>query len=151
MAAKNARGLLVIACFKLLNAALSILATAAIVHFFHKNVAAHAESWLDFFRVDTDNKLVGALLWRLTLIHTHELYLLAALSTFYAALFGVEGVGLLLKQRWAEYLTLVATGLFIPLEIYELWKQPSVAKAVVLGVNAAIVGYLAVVIRRRAR
>ena len=148
MAAKSARGLQVIAWFKLAYAALSIVATVAIVHLFHKNVVAHAESWLDFFRVDSDHRWVGALLWRLKLVHTRELHLLAAMSGFYAALFAVEGVGLAMKQRWAEYLTLVATGLFIPLELYELCKEPSVAKGVLLVINAAVVAYIAVVIRR---
>jgi uncharacterized membrane protein (DUF2068 family) len=151
MAAKSARWLLVIACFKLLYGALSVLATVAIVHLFHKNVVAHAESWLDFFQIDTDNQYVGALLWRLKLIHTHELHLLAGVSAFYSALFLTEGVGLAMKQRWAEYLALVATGLFVPVEIYELCKEPSIAKGVLLVINIAVVAYLTVVIRWNTR
>lgn len=149
MAAKNHRGLYAIAVFKLLNAAVLVIATFGIVHLFHKNVAAHAESWLDFWRIDSDNQFVGACLWRLRLIHTHELKQLAALSVFYAGLFTVEGVGLAMKQRWAEYLTLVATGLFIPLEIYELCKEPSIAKVVLLLINVAVVGYIALLLRRK--
>lgn len=151
MPAKSRRGLLVIAAFKLLNAALLVLATFGIVHLFHKNVAHHTESWLDFFRIDTDNELVGAVLWRLRVVHTHQLKELAALSAFYAALFLTEGVGLALKQRWAEYLTLVATGLFIPVELYELWKQPGAAKAILLVINLCVLAYLAWVVRENNR
>ena len=142
---------MIIAAFKLLNAALLVAVTFGIVHLFHKNVVHHAESWLDFLRVDADNELVGAVLWRLRLVHTHELKQLAALSSFYAALFVTEGVGLAMKQRWAEYLTLVATGLFIPVEIYELCKDPAAAKGILLLINAAVLAYLAWVIRDKDR
>ncbi len=38
----------------------------------------------------------------------------------YAALEGMEAVGLWLVKRWAEYLTFVATTILLPLEVYEL-------------------------------
>jgi uncharacterized membrane protein (DUF2068 family) len=142
-------GLFVIAGFKLLNGVLLIFATIAIVHLFHKNVPAHAESWLDFFRIDSDNEYVSAALWRLRLVHTHELKELALLSSFYAALFLTEGVGLAMQQRWAEYLVIVVTGLFIPLEIYELSKHPSAVRVALLVINAAVVIYVTILVRRK--
>jgi uncharacterized membrane protein (DUF2068 family) len=60
----------------------------------------------------------------------------------YAALEGVEAVGLWWQKRWAEYLTLVATALFIPLEVYEIVHKGSPLKVIALIVNVAIVVYL---------
>jgi len=60
----------------------------------------------------------------------------------YATVFLVEGVGLLLRQRWAEWLTVVVTGSFIPIEIYELVKEVSAGKVVALVLNIAILIYL---------
>jgi uncharacterized membrane protein (DUF2068 family) len=60
----------------------------------------------------------------------------------YAALEGVEAVGLWLQKRWAEYLTLIATALFIPLEVYEVVHKGSPLKVIALIVNVAIVAYL---------
>jgi uncharacterized membrane protein (DUF2068 family) len=60
----------------------------------------------------------------------------------YATVFVVEGVGLLLKQRWAEWLTVVVTGSFIPIEIYELVKEASAGKVIALVLNVAILVYL---------
>src|SRR5436190_22283570 len=45
---------------------------------------------------------------------------LAAGALGYGVLELVEGVGLFLRRRWAEWLTVVATSLLVPLEIYEL-------------------------------
>jgi uncharacterized membrane protein (DUF2068 family) len=61
----------------------------------------------------------------------------------------VEGVGLWLDQLWAEYLTVIATSVLIPFEIYELVRKPSMLKATGIAVNAAIVAYLAYALQRR--
>jgi uncharacterized membrane protein (DUF2068 family) len=60
----------------------------------------------------------------------------------YAALEATEMVGLWFAQRWAEYLTLLSTSVFLPLEVYELTTKVSILKIVVLIINAAIVVYL---------
>ncbi|HEY8642773.1 MAG TPA: DUF2127 domain-containing protein [Candidatus Dormibacteraeota bacterium] len=61
----------------------------------------------------------------------------------YALLEGTEGIGLAMRRRWAEYLTVVATGLLIPYEVYELFHHPTLFKAGALLLNVAVVGYLA--------
>lgn len=60
----------------------------------------------------------------------------------YAALEAAEMVGLWLAQRWAEYLTFVATSALVPFEVYELTKAVSVLKVLTLVINVLIVGYL---------
>jgi uncharacterized membrane protein (DUF2068 family) len=60
----------------------------------------------------------------------------------FAALEAVEMVGLWFAKRWAEYLTFVATALFLPLEGYELSSGVSTLKLVTLIINLAIALYL---------
>ncbi len=60
----------------------------------------------------------------------------------YALLEGVEAVGLWFQKRWAEYLTLIATALFLPLEVYELAHKLSPFKVIALILNTAVVIYL---------
>ena len=54
----------------------------------------------------------------------------------------VEAIGLWLGQRWAEYLTFVATVVFVPYEIYELTKSVTALKVLTLVINLAIAVYL---------
>jgi uncharacterized membrane protein (DUF2068 family) len=68
--------------------------------------------------------------------------LLGAGTFFYAVLEGAEGIGLLLRRRWAEYLTVVATGLLMPLEVYEIAQKPNAVRVAVLVVNFGILVYL---------
>jgi len=72
---------------------------------------------------------------------TH-LVVLALIFLAYACLEAVEGVGLWRNRRWAEYLTLVATSLLIPYEIYELILRVSILKVVAFVLNVLVVAYL---------
>ncbi len=54
----------------------------------------------------------------------------------------IEAVGLWLIKRWAEYLTFIATAIFLPLEIYEIIHRRSGLKIVGFLVNLAVVIYL---------
>ena len=78
-------------------------------------------------------------LFKYTPTHLYELGIVLAV---YAALEATEMVGLWLAKRWAEYLTLVATTLFIPLEVYEIVQGISAFKVITLVINVAIVVYL---------
>lgn len=62
----------------------------------------------------------------------------------YGLLEAVEGVGLWLAKRWAEYLTVIATAGFLPLEVYELLKTVTVTKIVAFVINVLVVVYLIV-------
>jgi len=81
-------------------------------------------------------------LQRLFAVSLSNLYLVAAAAAAYAALEGTEAVGLWLARRWAEYLTLIATVVFVPYEIYELTKGISWLKLLTLAINLLIVIYL---------
>lgn len=71
-----------------------------------------------------------------------ELTLVAVGLLVYGLVEGVEGVGLWLGRRWAEYLTVIATAVFIPYEIYELTKTVTATKLVAFAINVAAVAYL---------
>jgi uncharacterized membrane protein (DUF2068 family) len=82
-----------------------------------------------------------------TVLHALELrsstlYLLAAAVSAYAVLEGVEAIGLWWQKRWAEYLTFVATCVFLPYEVWELTKSVSPLKVVALVLNIVIAVYL---------
>jgi uncharacterized membrane protein (DUF2068 family) len=61
----------------------------------------------------------------------------------YALVEGTEGVGLAMRRRWAEYLIVVATGLLIPYEVWEVIHKVTIFRVGGLLLNVAIVVYLA--------
>ncbi|MYS22555.1 Uncharacterized membrane protein, DUF2068 family [Streptomyces sp. DvalAA-14] len=60
----------------------------------------------------------------------------------YALIEIVEGFGLWWAKRWAEYLTVVATAAFLPIEIYELTEKVGWFKIATLALNVLAVLYI---------
>jgi uncharacterized membrane protein (DUF2068 family) len=81
-------------------------------------------------------------LQRIWAIEPEKAQLLAVASFAYAAVFLVEGVGLTLRKRWAEWLTVAVTASFIPIEIYELADHFGGGKLIAIALNVAILAYL---------
>ncbi|MFN2582646.1 MAG: DUF2127 domain-containing protein [Candidatus Dormibacteria bacterium] len=88
------------------------------------------------------HRLISYLFARLNTLGTGGETALAGAGLCYGVLEAVEGVGLMLRRRWAEYLVLLATSAFIPLEIDELVRHPTIWKALAFIINVAIVVYL---------
>ena len=70
------------------------------------------------------------------------LALITVMLSAYAVLQVVEGVGLWLLKRWGEYFAVVATSVFLPLEIYDLSKGITMTRVVTFTINVAAVIYL---------
>ena len=101
--------------------------------------------------LDPTRGWVHHLVNRLHRLGTGEVTLFGLGALGYGALELVEGVGLWRRQRWAEWLTVLATSLLIPLELYELVHKPSTLKALGLLVNVVIVAYLVRVVGKHER
>jgi uncharacterized membrane protein (DUF2068 family) len=136
------RALLAIAVFKFIKGGALLGLACGAINLFHKDVAAEVEHWVDQLRIDPHNRYIATLLNKLELIHTRQLKELSTVGAGYAALFLTEGTGLLFRKRWAEWLTIIATSSFMPLEVYELVKGFTPLRLLVLLVNAAVVLFL---------
>jgi uncharacterized membrane protein (DUF2068 family) len=101
--------------------------------------------------LDPRRPFIRHLIARLGALRRHEVRVFGVGALAYGALELVEGAGPWLRRRWAEWLTVVATSLLVPVEAYELVRRPSVLKGVGIAVNILIVAYLIRAVRRRAR
>lgn len=73
----------------------------------------------------------------------HNTLVLAAIAVLaYGLLNLTEAVGLWMMKRWGEYVAVVATSAFIPLEIHELIAKQTFIRVSALIVNTAAVIYL---------
>ena len=69
-------------------------------------------------------------------------HVLLALAIVYAFIEWAEAIGLWKERRWAEYLTVIATAGFLPLEIHELLDRVTVVRVVALVINVALIIWL---------
>jgi uncharacterized membrane protein (DUF2068 family) len=98
-------------------------------------------------RLDPDDRIIHSAIARVSGLDQKHLEGIGAGLFLYGLLFMTEGVGLLLEQRWAEYLVIVTTSLLIPLEVFEVYQKASWLRIAVLLINVLIVAYLIRTIR----
>ena len=136
-----------IALFKLLKGVLLIAVGVAALKLLHADIASLVESWVAVLGLDQNSRFVGRALSTAAALTPNRVRDLIVGSFLYGGLFLTEGTGLWLLKRWAMWFTVIITGSFLPLEIYELTGHPGAGKIGLLAVNLGLVGYLILRIR----
>jgi uncharacterized membrane protein (DUF2068 family) len=139
---------MLIAAFKLLKGFALLAVAIGALRLLHRDLAGIVDHWVNAFRVDPHNRYIHWLLAKLPMVDDRKLKELSVGTFIYSAVFLTEGIGLALHKRWAEYFTIITTSSFLPLEVYELIHHATIAKAVALAINIAVVIYLVRELRR---
>ncbi len=139
---------MLVAAYKLVKGLALLALGIGALRLLHKDLAAEAARWIDLLRIDPQNHYIQRLLARIAKVDARKLKELSIGTFLYSGVFLTEGVGLALRKRWAEYLTILTTASLLPLEIYEIAERFNVAKIVILLVNIAVVVYLVNEVRR---
>lgn len=137
-----------IAIFKFLKMILFIAAALGAFGLMQPTIADRAREWGTNLVFTTGHHFVRNGIMLLTGLSRQKIAALGLVALFYAGLFGTEGVGLWREKRWAEYLTITATGSLIPFEIYEIIHSPTAIKFATFVVNVFVVVYLVYRLRR---
>jgi uncharacterized membrane protein (DUF2068 family) len=141
-----------IAVERVLRGLFVLLAAYAVWRFSNSRAAVHRLFDQDLtvfrpvarhFHYDLDHSPVVDTIRRVFQYRHSTLTIAAVVLLVYALLELVEGVGLWMLRRWAEYLAVVATAAFLPLEIYELTEKVSGLRVATFVINVLVVVYLA--------
>lgn len=131
-----------IGAYKLLKAALAIVGGLIVLRLTHRDLPEVASHWMERLRIDPDGTIGKFISQRVLLIHARSLSFLAAWLFGYAVVGTIEGVGLIMRKTWAEWLTVVTTAALIPVEIWEFAKRFTWVRMTILLLNIAVVIYL---------
>ena len=114
------KGLFLIAIFEVVKAGLFLMAAAGVFHLINRDTQVELTKLLHAFRISGDSHFVKSMLPKAAdFIDPHK-RVFGGLLLLYAALHATEGLGLLLRARWAEYFTIAMTAIPIPYELYLL-------------------------------
>jgi len=142
MARNSDRVVALIGVFKLIKATLLIALGIAGLVSAPSELAHHVRHALAWMGLSPGHHTLSHLLGKLGSFDDGVAREFAVASLCYAAVFLVEGIGLLKKRRWAEWLTVGVTASFIPIEIYEAVRRFGAGKIAALILNLAILIYL---------
>lgn len=142
------RFLQLIAVFKFLKALLFVAAALGAFGLLQPALSNRAREWASALAFGSGQHIVRSLVTHLLDLSRSRIAALGVVALFYAALFLTEGVGLWRERRWAEYLTVIATGSLIPLEVYEIAHRFTLLHVGTFILNVVVVVYLIVRLRR---
>ena len=121
---------------------LALFLSAGLLSLIHRDLQAFVIQLADALNLNTDNRFLKLILTQLMDVKVSTLVGVSVAGFLYSILNFVEAVGLALRYRWAEYLTVIATALFIPFEVYQLSAHLTVFRVTALVINVLIVVFL---------
>ncbi|MGA2569369.1 MAG: DUF2127 domain-containing protein [Terracidiphilus sp.] len=148
---RHNRLLVLIALYKFLHALVYIAIGVGALHLLHKDVADQIDLLARHFRFDPESRLVNFLLDKASLLNDPVLRRIGFVAYSYAAITMAEAIGLYLEQAWAEYLTLVITGSFLPWELFEVFRRITWFRVSLFTINLLVFAYLLRIVLERAR
>lgn len=140
-----------IAVYKLLKVLLLLGAAYGELRLQDASLLAKMVTWVEARPSGLEHDVVTWVLQWMSGLSESKIHALRFVTFTYAAVFAVEGIGLWMRKRWAEWLTVIVTASLIPLEIWEFLHRPTLGKAAVVVANAVIVAYLVWHVRGKGR
>jgi uncharacterized membrane protein (DUF2068 family) len=134
----------IIAIDKFVKGACLIVIGTFILHMIRddKNLHDTLHDFVNDLRIDPNNKYIHNLLEKTLGVSERTLRLFYTGTLIYAALYLIEGLGLFFDKAWAEWMTIIATALFLPLEIVEICRDVTLFRVIVFILNVLMVIYL---------
>jgi len=112
-----------------------------------RNMVSLIRQWVAELDVNPERRLIPRILTTLLRpvgqFSTRTVLLIGIGALLFGALELTEAVGLARRRRWAEYLTVIAGCIGIPLEVEEVLRRQTPVRVSILLINVAIVIYLA--------
>jgi len=144
--AQEARYLRWIAILNLIKGILLCLLAIGLLGFLHKDLEVIVRTWVSFLGFNMEGRHIVRFLAHVDRVTDKQLAEWSGITFALAGVFIAEGTGLLLRQKWAQYLTITFTSSFIPIEIYETHRHFGWMRLTVLFVNVVIVAFLAILL-----
>lgn len=131
-----------IGAYKLFKAVLAVIGGLMVLRLMHRSLPELAVRWMERLHIDPNSHAGHVLLRSAVEFKPRRLGWVAGILFIYVPLFAVEGIGLLRRKLWAEWLTVVSTAILVPPEIYEITRRVTWVRIVLLIVNVVVVLYL---------
>ncbi len=142
-------GLFLIGLFKLSKAVFFLGVSLGALHFIHHDLSETVDHMIRELHFDPESHLVDLITDKVALVTHHRLRLISMGTFLYSGLCTLEAYGLLRRKVWAEFVTLWLSASFLPWEMYELIRHPSLWHVAILLANLLVVVYLLWMLRRK--
>jgi uncharacterized membrane protein (DUF2068 family) len=131
-----------VASFELAKGLIVLLAGCSVLFLVHKDTGDMADTFLRLLHISPDHHFAQAFLVWANNLTDAKLWAIAGAAAVYAILRFVEGYGLWRARGWAEWIALVSTSLYLPVEIYKLIQHVSPLHVGILTLNLGVILFM---------
>jgi uncharacterized membrane protein (DUF2068 family) len=135
---KTSAVLRTIAMFEVTKGAIVLLLGCGLFHLMHKNLDDVVERLVQVLHLNPEGKLSNLFFELASHASDRNLWALALGTLAYASVRSIEAYGLWREREWAQWFSLLSTALYLPPELYWMFRDPSWLKCAVLVTNIAI-------------
>ena len=141
-AAQGSAGVRAVAVFEAAKGLLVLVAGFGLLSLVHRDAQHSAEMIVRHLHLNPARHYPRVFIQAAGGVGSSRLWMLAGGAFAYSLVRFIEAYGLWRLRPWAEWLAIVAGGLYLPVEVYELLRHPTLLKGGILVGNLAIVAYL---------
>ena len=135
-----------VAVFEAVKGGILLLAGFGVLSLLHRDLRALALSLVGALHIDPSHHFASVFIEAAANTTDKRLWAIAGFGFVYSAFRFIEGYGLWKARAWAEWLALVSGGIYLPVEIYELFRRVTWIRVTALSANLAVVILMAIVL-----
>jgi uncharacterized membrane protein (DUF2068 family) len=148
---QHARGLHVVAAFEGAKGLLVLLVGFELLSFIHKDIHEAAKQLVEHFHFNPASHYPRIFLDLTEHVTDTRLWSMAIAAAMYSVVRMVEAVGLWMRKTWAEWFGVLTGGMYIPVELFEVWRRVTWPRVTVLVINMGVVAYLLFVLMKEGK
>jgi uncharacterized membrane protein (DUF2068 family) len=141
-------GVRVIALFEAAKGLLVLLAGLGLLSIIHQDLQLLAEELVRHFHLNPASRSPRIFVEIAHNLSSGRLWLMAGFALAYSGIRLAEAYGLWYERRWAEWLAVASGGVYLPIEVYELFTGISGFKIFTFSINIGIVAYMSYVLTK---
>lgn len=131
-----------IAIFEAFKGAVVLIAGFGMLGFLGRDADVFAEQLVHRMHLDPAKHYPQVFIQAMSDLTNTRLWLMAGFAALYATIRFVEAYGLWHERRWAEWFAAFSGSIYVPVEIYELFRHFTWLKVAALVLNLIVVLYM---------
>lgn len=145
------RAIRAVAFFEAAKGLLAFAAALGLLSLMHHDVGLLAGQAVEHLHLNPASRYPSVILAAADNLHDSRLLMIALGAVAYGAIRLLEAGGLWWQKAWAEWLAALSGAIYVPAEIYEFVRHPSLLGGLLFLVNVAIVVVMLLALRARRR
>ncbi len=140
--ARALKGLRGIAIFEAAKGALVLAIGFGLLALIHRDFQELGESVVAHLHLNPAHHYPQIFIHSLAKLNSSNLIWIALGALLYTVLRWIEAYGLWHARKWAEWLAIISGGIYLPLEIYDIYEKVTAVRLTVTALNICLLIYL---------